>query len=259
MNHKGGVGKTSTTVHLAGALAEMGYKILLFDCDSQGDLSAVFLRDHESLPHTIADIFTGTGIATTDLIQATAFDNIFIVPADNRLNEAEKTHGFEADQNVPCLADTVSEVQQEFDFILFDCPPRPHLSGFAAMVAANEVIVPCQPSQFSLRCMATLEDEIAIVNRSLNPHLSIRGYFLSMVGSRSKSQEVCFKMLTEALGEAKIFKSFIPLMPILDMAINLRRPIVYHSRRSKAAQVFRDFAQELIAVYAPSRATVAAA
>src|SRR5712691_1255274 len=62
VNHKGGVGKTSTSVHLAGALAEMGYRILLVDCDSQGDLSALFLSGHENLPYTIADVFAGTGI-----------------------------------------------------------------------------------------------------------------------------------------------------------------------------------------------------
>lgn len=258
VNHKGGVGKTSTTVHLAGALAEMGYRVLVFDCDSQGDLSAVFLREHESLPHTIADIFAESGIETAKLIQPTAFENIFVVPADTRLNPADKTHGFENDPVVACLADAVSEVATDFDFILFDCPPRPHLSGFAALVAATDVIVPCQPSHFSVRSMATLEDEIAAVKARLNPQLAIRGYFLSMVASRSKPQQTCRQILTEALGESKVFRSAVPFMPILDMAINLRRPIVFHEKQSKAAQVFRDFALELLGVYPTCDAPAAA-
>ena len=258
VNHKGGVGKTSTTVHLAGALHEMGHRVLLFDCDSQGDLSAVFLRDHDYLPYSIADIFAGRAIPTSELVRPTAYDNIFIVPADRRLNLVDKTH-FENDPNVVCLADAVSEVQHDFDFILFDCPPRAHLSAFAALVAAGEVIVPCQPSQFSVRSMATLDDEIRIVQQSLNPHLAIRGYFLSMVASRSKTQETCRDMLVQALGEERVFKTSIPLLATLDTAINVRKPIVYHAKRSKAADIFRTFATELVAGVPYERNAVQAA
>ena len=107
--------------------------------------------------------------------------------------------------------------------------------------------------------MATLEDEIAVIQRSLNPQLQIRGYFLSMVGSRSKTQQTCRELLTQALGEGMVFKATIPLMASFDTAINLRRPIVYHSQRSKASQVFRDFALEVISVYPATSAHKAAA
>ena len=187
------------TVHLAGALAEMGYRVAIFDCDSQGDLSAVLLADHEKLPYTLADLFAGTGILTKELLQRTAYENIVVIPADHRLNLVDKTHGFERDRSVTALADAVSEIECDFDFILFDCPPRPHLSGFAALVAAREVIVPCQPSQFSVRSMVTLHEEIRTVQQSLNPNLKIRGYFLSLVPPRSRIQETCRQLLVERL------------------------------------------------------------
>ncbi len=248
VNHKGGVGKTSTTIHLAGVLVEMGYRVAIFDCDSQGDLSAVFLTDHEKLPYSITDVFAGTGVAAKDILQPTAFEGIFVAPADHRLNLVDKTHGFEHDANVAALADAVSQIERDFDFILFDCPPRPHLSGYAALVAAREVIVPCQPSQFSVRSLATLSDEVRRVQQTLNPQLRVRGYFLSLVSPHSTTQATCRRLLTGTLGADRVFKTAIPLMPAFDTAINLRKPITEHARSSPAAAVFRRFALELLGV-----------
>ena len=246
INHKGGVGKTSTTVHLSGTFAAMGYRVLICDCDSQGDLSSIYLEDHESLPYSIADIFAGNGIPTTELIQATFHENIFVIPADARLNQVDKTHGFEEDPNVQCLADAVSQVEREYDFILFDCPPRPHLSSFAALISATEVLIPCQASQFSVRSMAKLLQEIALAQKNLNPQLKIAGYFLSMVSSRSSTQQKYREMLVAALGEDLVLKTSIPVMATFESAINYGKPVSLHSPKSKAAQVMNAFAMELI-------------
>jgi chromosome partitioning protein len=246
INHKGGVGKTSTTVHLSGSLAAMGYRVLICDCDSQGDLSSIYLTDHEALPYSIADIFGGRGLPTADLVQPTFHDNIFVIPADARLNQVDKTHGFEEDPNVQALADAVSQVEAEFDFIIFDCPPRPHLSSFAALIAATEVLIPCQASQFSVRSMAKLLQEIDLAKRSLNPQLKIAGYFLSMVSSRSSTQQKYREMLVEALGEELVLKTAIPVMATFESAINYGKPVSIHSPKSKAAQVMSAFAMELI-------------
>lgn len=246
INHKGGVGKTSTTVHLSGTLAAMGYRVLICDCDSQGDLSSIYLEDHESLPGSIADIFAGSGIPTAELIQKTFHENIDVIPADTRLNQVDKTHGFEEDPNVQCLADAVSQVEAEYDFILFDCPPRPHLSSFAALISATEVLIPCQASQFSVRSMAKLHQEIALAQRTLNPQLRIVGHFLSMVSSRSATQKKYREMMVAALGEDLVLKTAIPVMATFESAINYGKPVSLHSPKSKAAQVMNSFAVELI-------------
>lgn len=246
INHKGGVGKTSTTVHLSGTFAAMGYRVLICDCDSQGDLSSIYLEDHESLPYSIADIFAGNGIPTSELVQKTFHENIFVIPADARLNQVDKTHGFEEDPNVQCLADAVSQVEQEYDFILFDCPPRPHLSSFAALISATEVLIPCQASQFSVRSMAKLLQEIALAQKNLNPQLKIAGYFLSMVSSRSSTQHKYREMLVAALGEDLVLRTAIPVMATFESAINYGKPVSLHAPKSKAAQVMNSFAMELI-------------
>jgi chromosome partitioning protein len=167
----------------------MGYKVLVFDCDSQGDLSAVYTPGADQLPHSIANLFDGTAFVE-DLIQQTEYENVAVVPADERLNLVDKTHGFENDPNATCLTDAVTTIQGRYDYILFDCPPRPHLTAFAALCAASHVIIPCEPSQFSVRSMVRLMDEIDLARKRFNPQLHLLGYFLSKVANRSRTQAV---------------------------------------------------------------------
>lgn len=245
-NHKGGVGKTSLTTHAAGAIAELGRRVLLVDGDSQGDLSALFLPTPEALRYTVADLFSGAGVLARDVLQPTAYPNISILPADKRLNQVDMTHGYAESPTALALADAVSELADEFDYVLYDCPPRPHLTGFAALVGSDEVIVPVQPSQFSVRSLATLHEEVDLVKRSLNPRLRLRGYLLSLVPTRSATQVKLRQMLTSAFGEELVLGSVVPVMASLDTAINMRKPIVAHAKKSKAAEIIRSLVAEIL-------------
>jgi chromosome partitioning protein len=247
VNHKGGVGKTCLSIHLAGAFAEMGYRALACDCDSQGDLSKVYLPKHSQSPHTIADIFSGTGILTKDLTQATQYQNLWVLPADFRLNAHDKTAEYHLDPAARLLADALTEVEHEFDMIVFDCPPRPHLTGFAALVAANEVIVPVVPSRFAIECMSSLHWELDAVRQRLNPNLRLRGYVLSLVKPRSTTHQTYRGLLAASLQAGSLLETMIPEMAALDTAINLGKPVTVHSPRSKSAAVIRAFAKELLA------------
>ena len=246
INHKGGVGKTSTAVHLSGTFASMGYRVLVCDCDSQGDLSAVFVKGHEHLPHSIADIFDGNPVPIAELIQPTNRENVFVITADDRLDDVDKTHSFQKDPAVQCLADALSDVEHQYDVILFDCPPRRHLTSFAALVAASEVIIPCEPERFSVRSMARLRTEIDEVQQQLNPQLRIKGYFLSKLSSRATSHQKYREMLIKALGDSLVFKTSIPDQAVFKTAINVGKPVCDHAPKSKAAKVMKDFALELL-------------
>lgn len=114
VNHKGGVGKTSTAINLGAALAQMDYKVLILDCDSQGDLSAVSAPGSDQLPQCIANPFDGTAFIE-ELIRPTAYPNLSIVTADERLNLVDKTHGFEHDANATCMTDAVSSLGNRYD------------------------------------------------------------------------------------------------------------------------------------------------
>src|SRR5215211_7624609 len=95
INQKGGCGKTTTAVHLSATLSAMGHRVLAVDCDSQGDLSAIYCPEHESLPYSLADIFGETGIFTADIIRPTSYPGLSVLPADDRLNQYDLTHGYE--------------------------------------------------------------------------------------------------------------------------------------------------------------------
>lgn len=247
VNHKGGVGKTSTAINLSAALAEMNYKVLVFDCDSQGDLSAVYVPGADQQTQSIANLFDGTAFVE-QLVRTTEYKNIAVVTADERLNVVDKTHGFESDPNATCLADAVAAVQEQYDYILFDCPPRPHLSAFAALCAATHVVIPCEPSQFSVRSMVRLMDEIELARKSLNPRLLLLGYFLSKVANRSRTQDVYRQMLADAFGETMVMRTAIPVMATFEAAVNVRKPVVYFRPKSQASAIIRQFAIELISV-----------
>ncbi len=246
--HKGGVGKTTTTTNLAGVLAEQGQRVLLIDCDSQGDLSSVFLERHDQLPHTVADLFADTGILADDLIQPTPFAGIFIIPADRRLELFEQTHGFKRKELTRCLADAIGEVADRFDYVLMDTATRPHLTGYAALVACDVAVIPLEAARFSVRSVASLRNYVELESdaRSLNPAMAIR-YFLSK-GRKTKVHEACRLALSQTLGPEALLRTEIPDSATVNTALHLRKPLTAHSPRSKAANAYRHLLDELLEV-----------
>lgn len=245
INHKGGPGKTTTTVNLAGALAGMGHRVLVIDVDGQGDVSSVFVDHHENLPLTVADLFDESGTMLADVVQPTEIDNLFVAVADERLNAVDTTHNFEGDPRSTSLLDALEDAEGEFDYVLLDCAGKVHLTGFSAIVAADLVLVPVECSRFAVRNLATVHREYCAVQQGFNPDIAIR-FFLSKVQSRDKTAETTRKSLEMAFGDNQVLTAEIPFGKTFTTAINLGKPITLHSKRSKGSLQTIALAHEII-------------
>ena len=247
LNLKGGVGKTTTSVNVAATLAEQGYQVLVADVDSQGDTSSMLHENHEALPHSMADIFAGSDVPMADVIQpSTASENLHLISADERLNDYDVSQGYTTSPMAHCLADALSELSgQGIDVCVLDCPPRPHLTSFASLVASDLALVPVEPSRFSLRSIRRLSHEIQDVQQNLNPQLAVR-FFLSMFNERSSTHRSCRQTLIGAIGEGLVLQTSIPPLATIDTANSLGKTVITYSPRSKATVLFQTLVAELI-------------
>jgi len=246
LNLKGGVGKTTTAVNVATTYAHAGHSVLLGDVDSQGDASSMLHENHEALPHSMADIFCGSDVLLADILQPSKeHDNLQLIPADERLNEYDVSQGYAASPLAHCLVDALSEIREQgIELCVLDCPPRPHLTSFASLVASDLALVPVLPSRFSLRSIRRLSHEVNDVRQELNPSLEIR-FFMSMFNERSGIDRSCRDTLIEAVGEGMVLKTAVPRLATINTANIHSHSVIRHSPKSKAAQAFKDLVHEI--------------
>jgi chromosome partitioning protein len=251
LNQKGGVGKSSTTYHLAGTLAHSGHRVLLLDLDPQASLTQAFIGPDamRALPRSksIASLF-GDGItpASDSLIQATQFDGIALIPGSIHLtshNVPDPHRSPRDDQRA--VAELLMEVRGRFDFILIDCPPNLHLCSWAALVASDAIIVPLQAEDFGSQGIASVLDSIEAVQARANPRLRLLGYLLTMFNPRLAIHRAYEGTLRDQYG-SEVFETTVPLATDLKEAVSLRRPIVAHKPKSASAKAFQSLALEVI-------------
>lgn len=245
LNHKGGVGKSTTAINLAGVCAEAGARVLVVDCDPQGNLSSLLSPGHEQRRYCVAHLFTDVGIAAGHVVVPSQFTNIDVMPCDHRLNEVDLTHGFERDDRVYAIADAITELESEYDIVILDCSPRRHLSGYAAVVAADKVLVPTEASVFSLSGLPSVKAELSSVKQRFNPWVQVR-FFLSRVKRRGRSGEQCRQAMVEQLGEENVLEAMIPDFETYATSINAGKPVTLHAPNSKAAYSIRRLAAEVL-------------
>lgn len=257
-NSKGGPGKTTTTVNLAGALAGMGHRVLVLDVDGQGDVSSVFVDHHENVDFTVADLFNDSGTMLQDIVLPTPIEGLSIGVADDRLNEVDTTHNFEADPRSTSLVDALDDARGDYDFVLLDTAGKVHLTNFAAVMAADLVLVPVECSRFAVRNLVTIHREYCSVQQHVNPEIAIR-FFLSKVQTRDKTAETTRKSLQAAFGDNQVLSAEIPFGKMFMTAINLGKPITQHSKRSKGSLQTVALAHEIIGTLQGGRHVPAAA
>ena len=252
-NQKGGVGKTTTTINLGAALAEVGRHVLLVDLDPQGNASTGLGVDQENRDITTYDLLAGDA-TLEDAIQASNIPNLAIIPATTDLSSAD-IELISNEKRSFLLHDALRQIEIDryaFDYVLIDCPPSLNILTVNAMVAAHSVVVPLQSEFFALEGLSQLMLTIRDVRQTANPDLRIEGVALTMYDSRNNLSQQVEMDARENLGEL-VFQTVIPRNVRLSEAPSFALPVLQYDPQSKGSQAYRALAKEIIGREASDR------
>lgn len=242
-NQKGGVGKTTTTISLAGALAEMGRSVLLVDFDPQGALSAGMAVKSHDVP-TIYDAMIGREKDVRQLIQPTNTPGIHVIPANIDLSAAE-VHLVNEVAREHILARVLKPVMDDYDVILIDCQPSLGLLTVNALTASHGVLIPLECEYFALRGVALLIDTIDKVKDRLNPSLELDGIVATMYDARTLHAKEVLERVVDAFGD-KVLETVIGRTVKFPDASVAAVPITEFAPTHAGANTYRQLARELI-------------
>ena len=241
-NQKGGVGKTTTAVNLAAALAELGYRVLVVDLDPQGNATTGLGINSRNLEATIYDVLLHD-VPMEDAIEPTSLRNLFVVPATIDLAgaEIELVPVFSRELR---LRRAIEQVTDDFDYILIDCPPSLGLLTVNGLAAATEVIVPIQCEYYALEGLGQLLRNVNLVQTNLNPKLEVSTIVLTMFDARTRLAEQVVSEVRKHFG-AKVCRHVVPRTVRLSEAPSFGQPIILFDSSSRGATAYRELAKEV--------------
>ena len=244
-NQKGGVGKTTTTVNMGAALAELGHRVLIVDLDPQGNATTGLGINYRVLDQTMYDVML-SGLPIDDCIEPTEVKGLFVAPASLDLAgaEVELVSAFNRESK---LAKTLEEVADQYDYILIDCPPSLGLLTVNGLVAANEVMVPIQCEYYALEGLAQLTRNIELIRDNLNPELHIAHIVMVMYDNRTRLAEQVVEEVRDHFGTI-VCRNMIPRNVKLSEAPSFGQPITTYASSSRGAVAYRELAREVSGV-----------
>lgn len=243
-NQKGGVGKTTSSINIAGALTNFGRKVLIVDSDPQGASSVGLGINANSVDNTIYTAMFNPSMDPHEVVHHTRFEGLDIIPANIDLSAAEVQLVTEVGRE-QVLASVLRPLRDEYDLIIIDCQPSLGLLTVNALTAADGVIIPVAAEFFALRGVALLMQSIEKVKSRINPGLEVYGVLVTMYTRTLHSEEVLDRIY-EAFQE-KVFHTVITRSIKLPDATIAAAPITMYAPEHKTAKEYREVARELVA------------
>ena len=243
-NQKGGVGKTTSCINIAGALSVFGRRVLIVDFDPQGAATVGLGINANTAQRTIYDALFDSSVNIHDVVVHTRFPGLDVIPANIDLSAAEIQLVTEVGRE-QVLAATIRPLKKDYDLILIDCQPSLGLLTVNALTAADGVVIPVAAEFFALRGVALLMQSIEKVRSRINPDLEVYGVLVTMYTRTLHSEEV-LQRIYEAFKD-KVFHSVITRSIKLPDATVSGAPITMYAPDHKTSKEYREVARELIA------------
>jgi chromosome partitioning protein len=244
-NHKGGCGKTTTVISIAGHLAKRGYRTLIVDLDPQANATIGTGVNADNVPMGVVDVLGQTERMLKEIVVPTELPNLDLAPTSSSLTLSEVS----LDQTLRskfALKNSLGTLPQEYSYILLDCPPSLSLLTLNALTACSEVLIPVQTHYYALQGVGQLLKVVELVKRIINPRLEVLGFLPTMYDVRTNMGKRVLVQMYEQLKDYYIFKTVIRVNVTLQEAASHGVPIIKYAKYSRGAREYETLTREVM-------------